>query len=114
VKLGVPLAPCDVEASFHRGYYLPSTNLDRLKWEVMYHQFVESDLIAKPGACQRLNEIFFCIYDYATICFILVLDMTCIALFEILSPAFVRAIGLVELVILGLLLLAPFVPPSCT
>jgi hypothetical protein len=26
----------------------PSTNLDRSEWEVMYRQFVESGLIAKP------------------------------------------------------------------
>jgi hypothetical protein len=38
----------DVEDSFRRGYYSPLTNLDGSKWEVMYHQFVESVLIVKP------------------------------------------------------------------
>jgi hypothetical protein len=48
IEVGVSLAPPDVESSFHRGYYSPSTNLDRSKWEVMYYQFVDSSLIVKP------------------------------------------------------------------
>jgi hypothetical protein len=47
-EVGAPLAPRDVEASFRRGYYSPSTNLDGSEWEVMYCQFVESGLVVKP------------------------------------------------------------------
>jgi hypothetical protein len=43
-----PSVSRNVENSFRWGYYLASTNLDRLEWEVMYHQFVESVLIVKP------------------------------------------------------------------
>jgi hypothetical protein len=39
---------CYVESSFHQGYYSPSTNLDPLEWEVMYHEFVASGLVVKP------------------------------------------------------------------
>jgi hypothetical protein len=46
-EVDAPLVTRDVEASFCRGYYSPSTNLDRSEWEVMYLQFIESGLVVK-------------------------------------------------------------------
>jgi hypothetical protein len=46
-EIGTSLAPRDGEASFGRGYYSPTMNLDHFEWQVMYRQFVESTLVAK-------------------------------------------------------------------